>query len=205
MINDDARRDSHGLLLYLGFINSRAVMLIIPSNGPHAFASQFQLSLFQSMKLHYYRHTHLTGSWHSHLSSPVPDDLILYRSAAPGHGEKFHQLMISSDRFCINMLQNIFSLARGPLVFSVTLWLCCLTPPAAMASQQVRMVVDEGRLHISASDVVIPNATSLRGLMMQMKALNASLQQEIQMRDQQIADLLNKSRCETAARPAQSP
>jgi hypothetical protein len=82
------------------------------------------------------------------------------------------------------------------LLLLVTLQLCPSIP--AVASQQRSVLLDnEGRLHFRASDVMILNA-SFRGLLDQLQALNATLHQEIQNRDQQIADLQNRG-CHTAS------
>jgi Tfp pilus assembly protein PilN len=75
------------------------------------------------------------------------------------------------------------------LAIAVALQLCLLTAPIAAASQRNILLDNEGRLHINADDVVILNA-SFRALLDQLQAFNATLQQDIQTRNQQIADLL---------------
>jgi hypothetical protein len=69
--------------------------------------------------------------------------------------------------------------------------ICLSIAPAAASSQQRNILLDDqGRLHFNADDVMILNA-SFRGLINQLQALNTTLQQEIQARDQQIAELQN--------------
>jgi hypothetical protein len=79
-----------------------------------------------------------------------------------------------------------------PLALSllVALQLCLsIAPHAAAASQQRSILLDDqGRLHIDADDVMILNA-SFRALLDQLHTLNTTLQQEIQTREQLIAEL----------------
>jgi Ni,Fe-hydrogenase maturation factor len=101
------------------------------------------------------------------------------------------QRRLKEDR---NMLPNLLPALSFILVIQLHVPLCLLTATPAIAASQQRSISldDEGRLHISASDVMILDA-SFRDVVKQLETLNATLLQEIETRDRQIAALQNNS------------